>query len=106
MNYTIEFDLDYDGHPYQEVQEIWHSLRNTLITAGFRARGRRFTINLAPAQARQLTRRSIEQLAARLRQQDKSLYRYIREFYGYPSHCSDNLLLPPTEAIEVRIGVL
>lgn len=104
MLYTIEVDLNYDNHPHDEVHEILNRLRRKLITAGFRGDGRRFTINLPPTEARQLARRSMEQLEHRLYGEGRSLYRYVREFYGYPTTCADNLLLPPASAIEVRHG--
>ena len=104
MLYTIEVDLDYGNHPSEEVHVILNRLRRKLITAGFRDDGRRFTINLPPIEARQLARHSMEQLEQCLHEEGRSLYSYIREFYGYPTTCADNLLLPPTCAIEVRHG--
>ena len=105
MFYTIEVDLDYDSHPCNEVHDILNRLRRVLLAAGFHGDERRFTINLPPTEARQLARRSMEQLEHNLCREGRSLYRYVREFYGYPTICADNLLLPPSCAIEVRHGV-
>jgi hypothetical protein len=102
MLYTIEFDLDYDTHPGDEVRAVGNALRAALLRSGFRADGRRFRINRPPHLARQLARQTMEEVAQRLARQGRSLYRYIRDFYGYPSTCADNLLLPPTDTIEVR----
>lgn len=102
MLYTIEIDLDYDNHPHDEVHAVLNRLRHVLLAAGFHGDRRRFTINLAPTEARQLARRSMRQLEDDLCDESRSLYRYVREFYGYPTTCADNLLLPPTCAIEVR----
>ncbi|MDZ7805291.1 hypothetical protein [Thiohalophilus sp.] len=102
MFYTIEVELDYDTHPYEETQNIWDCLHRELLAAGFRADCNRFTIHLPQQKARQLARRSMEQLEHQLRQEGRSLYHYLREFYGYPTNCADNLLLPPTSTIEVR----
>ncbi|MDR9436225.1 MAG: hypothetical protein RI563_05070 [Thiohalophilus sp.] len=102
MLYTIEVDLDYDNHPHNEVHDIWNRLRRVLLAAGFHSDGRRFTINLPPTKARQLARRSMERLEHNLCKESRSLYRYVREFYGYPTTCADNLLLPPACAIEVH----
>lgn len=104
MLYTIEIDLDYDNHPHSEVHDIWNRLRRVLLSAGFHSDGRRFTINLPPTEARRLARHSMEQLENNLCEESRSLHCYVREFYGYPTTCADNLLLPPTCAIEVRHG--
>jgi len=104
MFYTIELALDYDSHPYHEVNAIWHELHKAFLLAGFHADGRRFTINLSPQQARRLARRTMDQQACRLGREGKSLYRYLREFYGYPTTCAENLLVPPSSSIEILAG--
>ena len=106
MAYTIAFELDYDSNPYQEVREIRTHLRAALLRAGFRPDGRRFTINRSSNEAGRLARQTLDDLAQQLRPQGRSLYLYIRDFYGYPATCADNLLLPPPGAIGVhsRVG--
>ena len=105
MHYTIEFDLDYCNYPEPELQEIWNLVRKSLLSAGFRSDGRRFTIKRSPAQARAMARQAIERVAKCLARQGKSLYRYVRDFYGYPTTCAENLLVAPPDAIEVRSGI-
>ncbi|MDY6978411.1 MAG: hypothetical protein SV201_00905 [Pseudomonadota bacterium] len=102
MHYTIEFDLDYGNQPESELHDIRNLVRARLLSAGFRSDGRRFTIKRPPAQARELARQTIEQLAKHLATRDQDLYHYVRDFYGYPTTCAENLLVASPDAIEVR----
>jgi hypothetical protein len=102
MHYTIEFDLDYGNHSDPELQEIWNLVRTGLLSAGFRSDGRRFSIKRPPAQARAIARQTIEQVANQLATRGQNLYRYVRDFYGYPTTCAENLLVASPDAIEVR----
>ena len=105
MHYTIEFDLDYGNYPGPELQEVWSLVRTSLLSAGFRSDGRRFTIKRSPAQARAIARQAIEQVEKCLAGRGQSLYRYVRDFYGYPTTCAENLLVASPDAIEVRSGI-
>ena len=105
MHYTIEFELDYGNQPEAELQVIWNLVRARLLSAGFRSDGRRFTIKRPSAQARKLARRTIEQVAKRLASQGQDLYPYIRDFYGYPTTCAENLLVASPDAIEVQTHI-
>lgn len=99
MHYTIEFDLDYGNHPDAELQEIRNLVRMRLLAAGFRSDGRRFTIKRPPAQARAIARQTMERVARHLAMRGQSLYCYVRDFYGYPTTCAENLLVASPDAI-------
>lgn len=105
MFYTVEIVLDYDHHPGAEVRKVAAELQRGLKQAGFRCDGHRYIINQSPVKARRLARDTMEEVANRLSLKGLSLYHYIHEYYGYPSTCVENLLLPPAEAFEVRAGI-
>lgn len=105
MFYTVEIILDYDHHPAAGVREVAAALKLGLTQAGFRCDGHRYIINQSPLKARRLARVSMEKIARRLSRKGINLYHYIHEYYGYPSTCVENLLLPPAEAFEVRAGI-
>jgi len=105
MFYTVEIILDYDNHPGWEVREVAAELQQGLTQAGFRCDGHRYIINLSPMKSRQVARATLEEIAGQLSRKGLSLYHYIHEYYGYPSTCVENLLLPPAEAFELRAGI-
>ena len=102
MRYVVEIDLNYGVLPETEVHAVWQMLRTALLEAGFLGDRRRFVSNQEPATAARAAQGAIEAVERRLGWEGRSVYRYVRDFYGYPVACVENLLVPPTTAIEVR----
>ncbi|NIR61805.1 MAG: hypothetical protein GWO02_21140 [Gammaproteobacteria bacterium] len=102
MGYAVEINLDYTRLPNGDGRGIWADIDRAMRAAGFRQEGRRFVADLPPELASRLARRALEGLEARRRAEGLHLYRYLKEFYGYPTACAVNLMAPAAEGIEVR----
>ncbi len=101
MRYVVELDLNY-VLPQTEVHGAWEVLRAALLDAGFHADGRRFVSNQEPSLAARAAQSALETVDRRLRRQGRTVYSYVRDFYGYPVGCAQNLLVPSPSSIDVR----
>lgn len=104
MRYAIVINLDYATQPYLATHAVWEAIRKAMTAAGFRTEGRVFTIDQPPEQATALAHRVMDHLAERLERGGRGLYLYLKEFYGYSVGCTENLLVPPLEGIQVSEG--
>jgi len=104
MRYAVEVHLDYVTHPPEEVHQVWEQIRHAMTEAGFREEGRRFVSNMAPPRAASVAYAVMEGLDSS--HGDESIFRYVKEFYGYPADCASNLMVPPLDRIEVRVGAV
>ncbi len=102
MAYSIVINLDYDSHPAETCQFLWAEIKECMVTAGFHADGRRFTINLPSEEACALARKVIDSLEDHLEYHSKHIYKYMKDFYGFPAEQRTNLLLPPISSIQVE----
>jgi len=102
MAYAIVINLDHDGHPRDVIQTLWQEIRSHMLAAGFHTDGRSFVTNLAPEQACDLARRTIDDIEDHLEYDRKHLHKYMKDFYGFPVESKTNLLMPPNDSIEVE----
>jgi len=102
MTYAIVVNMDYENNPPQVCGELWEELKSRMLAAGFNRDGRTFTTSLPEKEATHLARRVMAELEEQLEQSDRDVYRYLRDFYGYDLAYTTNLMLPPTEEIEVQ----
>jgi hypothetical protein len=106
MPYAIVINLDYENHPPELCCELWNVIKLGMLQAGFTCEGRRFISTLTERQACEKARRVIDDIEDHLEYHRKHLYRFMRDFYGYDTAATTNLLVPGYEDIEVRVGVL
>lgn len=104
MTYAIVINLDHDSHPEHVCHFLWNEIKEKMLAAGFRRDGRMFVINLPPPEACRLARAAIDSIEDHLEYHRKHLYKYLREFYGFPLEARVNLLVPPLDSIEVKEG--
>jgi len=104
MPYAIVINLDHDVHPDDVCRFLWNEIAEKMLEAGFRIDGRSFVINAPPREACRLARAVIDSMESHLDFHRKHIYKYIKEFYGYPAEARTNLLLPPLDQIEVDEG--
>jgi len=100
MRYGIMINLDYESYSYEECREIWQQIRTAMVEAGFRIEGRLFTTAESPDAACHLAKAVLD----RVNDQDfpdRDIYDCLKEFYGYDHSNTTNLLLPPSEGLEV-----
>lgn len=102
MRYAIVINLDYGSHPYETCNVIWDEIKNKMLDTGFRCEGRMFTISLTPDEGTNLAREAMEDLDEELDLQDGSVFGFMKEFYGFDMACTANLLLPPSDTIEIE----
>jgi len=102
MAYAIVINLDHDAYPREVIQVLWREIQDHMLRAGFHADGRTFVINLPAADACALARRAVDDIEDHLEYHRKHLHKYMKDFYGFPVEAKTNLLMPPTEAIEVE----
>ena len=102
MPYAIVINLDHDLHPDDVCRFLWNEIAEKMLDAGFRLDGRSFVTSAPPAEAQRQARAAIESLESHLEFHRKRIYKYIKEFYGYPTEARTNLLVPPLEGIEVE----
>jgi hypothetical protein len=103
---AIVINLDYENHPPELCSELWNVIKFGMLQAGFASDGRRFISNLTERQACERARRVIDDIEDHLEYHRKHLYRFMRDFYGYDTAATTNLLVPDYEDIEVQLGVL
>lgn len=106
MSYAIVINLDYENHPPEICSELWNVIKLGMLQAGFNCEGRRFIINQPEHQACDLARQVIDDIEAHLEYHRKHLYRFMRDFYGYDTAATKNLLVPGIDNVEVREGVI
>ena len=106
MPYAIVINLDYENHPPQLCAELWNVIKLGMLQAGFQCDGRRFISILPEQMACSRARRVIDDIEDHLEFHRKHLYRFMRDFYGYDTDATTNLLVPGTDQIEVRVGVI
>jgi hypothetical protein len=104
MRYAIVINLDYDSNPAEMCRVVWQTIRQRMMEAGFRFEGRLFTAEMPRQQACDVARQVIEGLDNEPIAGDTSVFSYIKEFYGYDQTDVVNLLLPPTDNIEIQEG--
>jgi len=105
MPYAIVINLDYENHPPELCSELWNVIKLGMLSAGFTSDGRRFICNLTERQACEKARRVIDDIEDHLEYHRKHLYRFMRDFYGYDTAATTNLLVPGYNEIEVSLGV-
>lgn len=98
MRYGIMINLDYESQLYDDCSRIWTVIRDAMLDAGFRIEGRLFTIDKTAQESCAMARLVID--AVNLGP-DEDVYTYLKEFYGYDNTNTVNLLLPPSETLEV-----
>ena len=106
MAYAIVINLDYDNHPPEICSELWNVIKLGMLQAGFQCQGRTFTTNLTEKQACERAQRVIDDLEEHLEYHSKHLYGFMKDFYGYDTAATTNLLVPSPIEIEVKVGVL
>lgn len=106
MPYAIVINLDYENHPPELCSELWNVIKFGMLKAGFTTDGRRFITNLTERQACDKACRVIDDIEDHLEYHRKHLYRFMRDFYGYDTAATTNLLVQDTEKTAVRLGVL
>ena len=102
MRYDIVINLDYENHSQEQLHGLYDEIRLMMQEAGFVMDGRRFTIDVPPAEAQALARNTIDALEERHLARGRSIFPMIREFFGFEPTNSINLLLPPSEDIFVE----
>lgn len=106
MPYAIVINLDYESHPPELCSELWNVIKLGMLQAGFVCDGRRFISALPERMACSRARRVIDDIEDHLEFHRKHLYRFMRDFYGYDTAATTNLLVPGFEQIEVKLGVM
>ena len=106
MPYAIVINLDYENHPPEICSELWNVIKFGMLSAGFSCDGRRFIVNHPEYEATHLARKVIDDLEDHLEYHRKHLYRFMKDFYGYDTATTTNLLLPAEDSIEVKVGVV
>ena len=101
MRYAIVINLDYDTNPAEQCRQVWRLIHERMAEAGFRAEGRLFTTDLVSAIACERARQVVEALDREPLLTGTGAYTFLKEFYGYDHSETVNLLLPPTDNIEL-----
>lgn len=99
MAYAIVINLDYTNHSTATCKEIWGVIVEQFTNKGFRRDGRIFTINEDKVTATRLARDIIEDIEGHQRFEDKRIYTYMKDFYGFDLGKTANLLMPPDDTI-------
>jgi hypothetical protein len=102
MRYDIMINLDYEAYPHEQVKQLFRELQHAMQQAGFIMDGRLFSIDLPPGEAQALARSVIAEIEEQYHQQGQSIYPLFRECFGFEPEHTANLLLPPTEDIDVE----
>lgn len=106
MPYAIVINLDYENHPPELCSELWNVIKLGMLQAGFSCNGRRFICNLSERQACTRARQVIGDIEGHLGYHRKHLYRFMRDFYGYDTAATTNLLAPDCEETATRLEAL
>lgn len=102
MRYDIIINLDYESYPHDELKQLFGELQQAMLEQGFVMDGRRFTIDQPAEQAQTLARDVLNGIEQRYQQQGRSIFPWIKEFFGFEPSNATNLLLPPTDEIHVQ----
>jgi hypothetical protein len=94
MSYAIVINLDYESNVEEVCQEIWETIKQRMLDVGFRLDNRVFIINRGHQEACDLARTVIEGMEAHLEFDQKHVFRYLKDFYGYDMEHTTNLLIP------------
>jgi hypothetical protein len=100
--FAIHINLNYELYSKDECLEIWDCIRSAMQEAGFHLRGRRFFINQPPAHAIKLAKQAIDSLEPHYDFDNKRVYRFIKEFFGYQVETVANILTPTSNALEIN----
>lgn len=101
MRYVVIINLDYENYEHGKLKALFAEFKAAMQEAGFVADGRRFITDAEPEQAQHLARMVIEALEEQYHARGESIYRYIKEYFGFQIEHADNLLLPPDDEIVV-----
>lgn len=101
MRYAIVINLDYDSNPAMDCHRAWDMIRTQMQAAGFRLEGRLFTTELASEDACAAARVVMNGLDEHPALAPGGVFTFLKEFYGYDHSHSVNLLLPPSDNIEL-----
>lgn len=99
MSYAVVINLDYENNPEDVCQEIWDVIKPRMIDSGFRLDNRVFIINRDSKEASKLARGVIEGMESHLDFNEKHVFWYLKDFYGYDMECTTNLLVPNSDDI-------
>jgi len=99
MAYAIVINLDYVNHSTATCKEIWDVIVEQFVRHGFRRDGRIFTINEDKTTATQMARDIIDGIESHQNFEDKRIFNYMKDFYGFDLGKTANLLLPPDDTI-------
>ena len=100
--FAIHINLNYEVYSKAACLEIWENITEVMVNAGFQLRGRRFFINEPPATAIALAKEAIDSLEQHYDFENKRIYRFIREFFGYQVETVINILTPASDAVEIN----
>lgn len=101
MRYAITINLDYQSNPADECRDVWGVLKDNMISAGFRNEGRLFTISMTEHDACDRARLVVESMVGHPSLNGKDVYLFLKDFYGFGTGGMTNLLLPPSEGIQI-----
>lgn len=101
MSYAVVINLDYENNQEDVCQEIWDVIKQRMIDTGFRLDNRVFIINRDSKEGSKLARGVIEGMESHLDFNEKHVFRYLKDFYGYDMECTTNLLVPNSDDILV-----
>ena len=101
MSCAIVINLDYESNSEKECQEIWEGIKKKMLEAGFRLDNRVFIINREQKATCELARSVIESMEEHLDFNEKHIFRFLKDFYGYDLEHTMNLLIPSNDDILV-----
>lgn len=101
MRYAIVINLDYDSNPATECHRVWDLIKAQMQAVGFRLEGRVFTTDLPITEACDAARAIMNALDEHPTLLPNGVFMFLKEFYGYDHGHSVNLLLPPSDNIEL-----
>ncbi len=102
MTYAVVVNLDHENHAPDLVREMWDVVKQRMLEAGFHRAGRRFTIDLPEQEACDVARTVMDAIELDAKFQNKRIYDYLKDFYGYDLDSVTNLLMPPADSFEVK----
>lgn len=106
MTYVIVINLDYDNNDEDYCHELWQHISTGMLEAGFHCDGRNFSINATQEEAVRQAREVLASLENMLSFEKKDIYQVMKQCYGYHMDTVTNLLLPPSDSIEVHTGII
>lgn len=97
---VINFDIHHVNHDVTGL--LQRNVTRLMVDAGFRCEGRFFTINLPVEQASARARSVIDSIDPNQDDLNKTVFRYISDFYCFQMKNIVNLLIPGENGIEVK----